>query len=193
MECKEAATAARAVSRRRARSRRSARARSARRRLRRVPGRARGSRPLRHAMRADAPRYAAPASLRERIRREAPVPAYSPRMRRMPAWSRLAAACFGAFVAGAGVMHFAAGPVRTRAMTLRAIFSQVIGARSRRLRQSMSYRATAIPCGHGLPERSRNRRASPISPIRVFRSSAAASIMSARRACPCSSTGTTST
>jgi len=65
---------------------------------------------VRHAMRAEAPRYAAPASLRDRIRREAPAPAYAPRMHRMPAWSRLAAACFGAFVAGAAVMHYAAGP-----------------------------------------------------------------------------------
>ncbi len=79
---------------------------------------------VRHALRADAPRYAAPASLRERIRREAAVPAYVPRMRRTPAWSRLAAACFGAFVAGAAVMHFAAGPgADTRDQASRDLFA----------------------------------------------------------------------
>ena len=65
---------------------------------------------VRHAMRADAPRYAAPASLRERIRRERAAPASVVRVRGAPSWMRLAAACFGAFVAGAAVMHFAAGP-----------------------------------------------------------------------------------
>lgn len=65
---------------------------------------------VRHALRAEAPRYAAPASLRERIRRDAARAAYVPGPRRMPGWSRLAAACFGAFVAGAAVMHFAGGP-----------------------------------------------------------------------------------
>jgi anti-sigma factor (TIGR02949 family) len=65
---------------------------------------------VRHAMRAEAPRYAAPTSLRERIRRESAAPASAPRVRRSPPWMRLAAACFGAFVAGAAVMHFAVGP-----------------------------------------------------------------------------------
>jgi len=65
---------------------------------------------VRHAMRAEAPRYAAPTSLRERIRRESAAPASAPRMRRLPPWMRLAAAGFGAFVAGAAVMHFATGP-----------------------------------------------------------------------------------
>ena len=59
---------------------------------------------VRHALRADAPRHPAPAALRERIRHEA---ASAARPRAMPAWWRLAAACFGAFVAGAAVMHFA--------------------------------------------------------------------------------------
>jgi anti-sigma factor (TIGR02949 family) len=65
---------------------------------------------VRHAVRADAPRYAAPASLRDRIRRESATPPVAPRVRRMPSWMRLAAASFGAFVAGAAVMHFAEGP-----------------------------------------------------------------------------------
>jgi anti-sigma factor (TIGR02949 family) len=65
---------------------------------------------VRHAMRAEAPRYAAPASLRERIRREDAVSTGAPCVRRVPSWMRLAAACFGAFVAGAAVMHFVAGP-----------------------------------------------------------------------------------
>src|SRR4051812_14854282 len=65
---------------------------------------------VRHAMRAEAPRYSAPASLRERIRRGAPA---APQMRAAPSWWRLAAACFGAFVAGAAAMHFAAGPAAT--------------------------------------------------------------------------------
>lgn len=64
---------------------------------------------VRHAMRAEAPRYAAPASLRERIRRESAAPASAPRVRRAPSWMRLAAACFGAFVAGAAVMHLTEG------------------------------------------------------------------------------------
>jgi anti-sigma factor (TIGR02949 family) len=65
---------------------------------------------VRHAMRADAPRYAAPASLRERIRREQVSPAQAPRIRSAPSWLRLAAACAGAFIAGGAVMHFATGP-----------------------------------------------------------------------------------
>jgi anti-sigma factor (TIGR02949 family) len=65
---------------------------------------------VRHAMRADAPRYAAPASLRERIRRESASPASVPRVRRAPSWMRLAAACAGAFIAGGAVMHLVTGP-----------------------------------------------------------------------------------
>lgn len=79
---------------------------------------------VRHALRAEAPRYAAPSSLRDRIRRQADAPAYVPRVRRMPAWSRLAAACFGAFVTGAAVMHFAAGPgVDARDQAARDLFA----------------------------------------------------------------------
>ena len=65
---------------------------------------------VRHAMRVEAPRYSAPASLRERIRRDDAMSASATSVRRAPSWMRLAAACFGAFVAGAAVMHFAAGP-----------------------------------------------------------------------------------
>ena len=66
---------------------------------------------VRHAVRAEAPRYAAPASLRERIRRENATRPSVQRARRAPSWMRLAAACFGAFVAGAAVMHVAQGPI----------------------------------------------------------------------------------
>jgi mycothiol system anti-sigma-R factor len=65
---------------------------------------------VRHAVRAEAPRYSAPASLRERIRRQSAAPARTERARRVPAWWRLAAACFVAFIAGAAVMRFAALP-----------------------------------------------------------------------------------
>jgi anti-sigma factor (TIGR02949 family) len=65
---------------------------------------------VRHAMRAEAPRYTAPTSLRERIRSESVAPVSATRLRASPQWMRLAAACFGAFVAGAAVMHFAASP-----------------------------------------------------------------------------------
>lgn len=56
---------------------------------------------LRHAVRSEAPRYAAPAALRERIRRESmsQVPRAA-RSRRVPAWWRFAAACLVAFLAG---------------------------------------------------------------------------------------------
>ncbi|HKE49499.1 MAG TPA: zf-HC2 domain-containing protein [Rhodanobacteraceae bacterium] len=59
---------------------------------------------LRHAVRTEAPRYTAPASLRERIREarvEQPARRIAPR--RVPAWWRLAAACFFAFIAGSVV------------------------------------------------------------------------------------------
>ncbi|HEY6985786.1 MAG TPA: zf-HC2 domain-containing protein, partial [Rhodanobacteraceae bacterium] len=60
---------------------------------------------LRHVLRTEAPRYAAPAALRERIRtsnlRERDRAA---RRRIMPAWWRLAAACLAAFVAGSVLM-----------------------------------------------------------------------------------------
>jgi anti-sigma factor (TIGR02949 family) len=62
---------------------------------------------VRHAIRAEAPRYAAPSALRERIRREGAPIARAPRTRRNPAWWRLAAACVGAFIAGAALMRFA--------------------------------------------------------------------------------------
>lgn len=78
---------------------------------------------VRHALRAEAPRFSAPASLRERIRREGATPAIAPRMRRAPSWMRLAAACFGAFVAGAAVMHFAQGPGNARDQAARDLFS----------------------------------------------------------------------
>jgi anti-sigma factor (TIGR02949 family) len=79
---------------------------------------------VRHAMRAEAPRYAAPASLRERIRREDAVSTGAPCVRRVPSWMRLAAACFGAFVAGAAVMHFASGPgADTRDQAARDLFA----------------------------------------------------------------------
>ncbi|HSS08049.1 MAG TPA: zf-HC2 domain-containing protein [Rhodanobacteraceae bacterium] len=56
---------------------------------------------LRHAVRSQAPRYTAPASLRQRIRSEDIArPSRAPRSHRMPAWWRLAAACFFAFLAG---------------------------------------------------------------------------------------------
>src|SRR6185437_14822857 len=42
--------------------------------------------------------------------RENATPARVQRARRAPSWMRLAAACFGAFVAGAAVMHVAQGP-----------------------------------------------------------------------------------
>ncbi|HEX5122095.1 MAG TPA: anti-sigma factor [Rhodanobacteraceae bacterium] len=79
---------------------------------------------VRHALRADAPRFSAPASLRERIRRESAAPASVTRMRRPPSWMRLAAACFGAFVAGAAVMHFAGNPgADTREQAARDLFA----------------------------------------------------------------------
>jgi anti-sigma factor (TIGR02949 family) len=65
---------------------------------------------VRHAMRTEAPRYAAPTSLRERIRRESAAPASATRVRRASSWMRLAAACAGAFIAGGAVMHLATGP-----------------------------------------------------------------------------------
>ena len=66
---------------------------------------------LRHAVRTQAPHYAAPDSLRERIR-EASPPQVSEmrRARRIPAWSRFAAACLFAFVAGAVVMRVVQPP-----------------------------------------------------------------------------------
>lgn len=56
---------------------------------------------LRHAVRTEAPRHAAPASLRARIGGEsAPQIPRAVRSRRVPAWWRLAAACLVAFLAG---------------------------------------------------------------------------------------------
>jgi anti-sigma factor (TIGR02949 family) len=75
---------------------------------------------VRHAMRAEAPRYSAPASLRERIRRETPSLV---RTRSAPHGWRLAAACFGAFVAGAAVMHFAGTSSDAREQAARDLFS----------------------------------------------------------------------
>jgi anti-sigma factor (TIGR02949 family) len=64
---------------------------------------------LRHAVRTEAPHFAAPDSLRERLR-AASMPAAEPRRpRRVPAWWRLAAACFVAFVAG-GVATWSVHP-----------------------------------------------------------------------------------
>jgi len=78
---------------------------------------------VRHAMRTQAPRFPAPASLRERIRRGNAAP-FVPRARSAPSWMRLAAACFGAFVAGAAVMHFAAAPgVDAREQASRDLFA----------------------------------------------------------------------
>jgi anti-sigma factor (TIGR02949 family) len=78
---------------------------------------------IRHAMRTEAPRFPAPASLRERIRRGNAAP-FVPRAHSAPSWMRLAAACFGAFVAGAAVMHFAAGPgVDAREQAARDLFA----------------------------------------------------------------------
>jgi anti-sigma factor RsiW len=58
-------------------------------------------------VRSEAPHYAAPASLRERIREASPI---VQRPRRVPAWWRLAAACLVAFVAGVAVTRFARPP-----------------------------------------------------------------------------------
>lgn len=56
---------------------------------------------LRHAVRNEAPHYAAPDALRARIRSAALAPSNEPRrLRRAPAWWRYAAACLFAFVAG---------------------------------------------------------------------------------------------
>jgi len=79
---------------------------------------------VRHALRAEAPRYAAPASLRERIRRENVATASAPRVRPAPSsWMRLAAACVGAFVAGAAVMHFTQGAGDARDQAARDLFA----------------------------------------------------------------------
>jgi mycothiol system anti-sigma-R factor len=60
---------------------------------------------LRHAVRAEAPHYSAPESLRERIRRAS----RAMRRSRVSAWWRLAAACLVAFIAG-GVVTWIARP-----------------------------------------------------------------------------------
>jgi anti-sigma factor (TIGR02949 family) len=74
---------------------------------------------VRHALRAQAPRYSAPAALRERIRRAAP-----PSMTRaVSSWWRLAAACLGAFLAGAAIMHFAGRSADPLDQTAHDLFS----------------------------------------------------------------------
>jgi anti-sigma factor (TIGR02949 family) len=66
---------------------------------------------LRHAVRSEAPHYSAPAALRERIRQASVSRASELRgPRRIPAWWRVAAACFFAFVAGGFVTRFAQPP-----------------------------------------------------------------------------------
>ena len=56
---------------------------------------------LRHTLRTEAPRYAAPIALRDRIRTSsAQADGRAAYRRRVPAWWRLAAACLAAFVAG---------------------------------------------------------------------------------------------
>ena len=65
---------------------------------------------LRHAVRSEAPHYPAPDALRERIRQASlPQSSVLRRPRRVPAWWRLAAACFVAFIAG-GVVTWVARP-----------------------------------------------------------------------------------
>jgi len=58
---------------------------------------------IRHALRTEAPRHAAPQALRDRIARDARTTAI--RTRREPRRWYLAAACLAAFLAGAGVMQ----------------------------------------------------------------------------------------
>jgi mycothiol system anti-sigma-R factor len=78
---------------------------------------------LRHAVRTEAPHYAAPDALRERIA-QASLPAAAPlrRQRRVPAWWRLAAACLVAFVAG-GVVTWAARPSPANDQVARDLFA----------------------------------------------------------------------
>ena len=64
---------------------------------------------LRHALRTEAPRYAAPAALRERLREASVQTVRRNAPRRVPAWWRLAAACFVAFIAG-GVLTWSWRP-----------------------------------------------------------------------------------
>lgn len=65
---------------------------------------------LRHAIRTQAPRHAAPDALRRRIEQSAATArAPAPRRRGFGQW-RLAAAVFAAFIAGAAIMRVAAPP-----------------------------------------------------------------------------------
>ncbi|MET0231791.1 MAG: zf-HC2 domain-containing protein [Rhodanobacteraceae bacterium] len=68
---------------------------------------------LRHAVRNEAPHYAAPDALRERIRQASLAQVSALRSsRRVPAWWRFAAACVFAFVAGVVVTRIAEPPAR---------------------------------------------------------------------------------
>jgi len=80
---------------------------------------------LRHAVRSQAPRYTAPASLRERIRSESIAPpSRAPRSHRTPAWWRLAAACFFAFLAGGlSIWAWRPAPADGREQVARDLFA----------------------------------------------------------------------